>query len=1667
MRLLFLTAIGLLTAHLTHAQLPPGSTAPNWTMSDLDGVSHTLYDYLDQEKVVYLDFSATWCVPCWNYHHSGAFENLYNTYGPPGSDQVKVFMIESDASTNTACLYGLPSCVGGTVGNWVQGTPYPIIDNASQSGPYAIHYFPTIYGVCPDKSIFELGQVQTPQLWDFAKGCSAPTMTLQSAVNVNCYGEYTGAIYLNVEGGISPYTFLWNNGATTQDLTNIPAGSYSVTVTGSLGGTKTLGPITITQPASPLSSELYSVTPASCAGINGTVDITVSGGTPGYSFLWNSGQTTQNLYDVPAGTYSVTITDANGCTSQINGIVVDPPTNPTAVASAPSALDCDSPQVTLSGEGSSLGNNFTYIWSTTDGNIVSGYLTLNECVVDKAGTYQLYVLDNNNLCTATATTTVASNVSLPEASAGSGGSITCAQSQITLNGSGSTGSNISYLWTTVGGNIVSGATTLNPVVNAGGTYTLTVTNTSNSCTASSSASVTANNAPPGAVAEGGEITCSASSVQLSGSSATNGVAYAWTGPGGYTSNQQNPTVSATGNYTLTVTNPANGCTSTDPATVESNTTPPQASAQGGTLTCTATSVTLNGSSSTQGATFAWSGPNGYTSDEQTPEVSVAGNYVLRVTGPNGCTQDATAIVNQNVNLPVADAGTNGVLNCNTSSVVLNGTGSSSGNQFSYAWTTEDGNIVSGENTLTPTVDAAGTYTLTVTNGNNGCTNTDDSQVVLTPPVTTEIVEVNDVPCPGGSSGSATVQADGGNGTFTYAWSNGENTPTATNLSAGTYTVTVTDGENCASTETVTIVQPAAIAVNASATAQTAPGAEDGTATASPVGGTGGFTYAWSNGETTQTITGLAPGSYTVTVTDENGCQKSQTVTVNVFGCAVVASINGVNVSCYGAHDGSASVSLENATEPYEFYWSTGETTEQITDLAPGNYTVTASDANSCDVVISVEILEPAVLSANTTSTAVTAAGANDGTATANPTGGTEPYSYEWSNGETTQMITGLSSANYTVTVTDQNGCTAVQTVPVAPFSCAMVANVAVSHITCFGAGDGQATVTLNNGLPPFIYQWSNEATSATVSNLGAGTYSVTVSDAVNCPAIAEVTILEPTSLSIELTEQADAECGSENGLATVVAVGGTPGYSYAWSNGETSASVNNLGPGSYTVTATDLNDCTTTLQVEISVNDTEAPVAVVQNLTLFLDDNGEAGLAASEVDNGSSDNCQLSSISIDRTSFTCDDLGEQEVVLTATDGAGNVSTATAIVTVTDNKAPIISVEDIVVALDENGQAVITPEMINKGSSDNCAIVSLSVDISTFDCDDIGPNAVVLTGTDASGNSASGTAIVTVKDDKAPAVVCPQNMVLPYCNPVGTYEVTAEDNCSASLSFQWSGPVSGSTFPAGETAVQVVVSDQNGNAATCSFTVTVPEAMSVEMNALHVSCAGEHDGKVSVNVSGGEPGYSYLWSNGATTPSIENLAAGEYSVTVSDAAGCKEIQSVNIVEPAEILTKVVEIQPETDNNQDGSISISVTGGTEPYTYEWRNEAGQIISTDPNISGLSAGTYTLSVKDANGCETTHVFTVQSVTGVSSRQLEASINLYPNPTSGFVTLALSDIKTDEVGVVIFDVNGRMVASFPHQNMTASRISLDLSSQPSGLYLLRVMIENQVVTKRLVLNK
>ncbi len=398
-----------------------------------------------------------------------------------------------------------------------------------------------------------------------------------------------------------------------------------------------------------LSVSVVSQQNPNCSNPLGSITVVATGGVPSYTYNWNTGASGPTISNIPEGNYTVVVTDNTGNTAELDIILLGNFQVPLADAGAPKLVPCTTTLTTLNGSGSS-GPGFTYQWiASNGGHILSGSTTLSP-VVNEAGTFQLTVTNQNNGCTASDLTTVtATNIS-PAANV-TGGVINCYANSVTL-AANFTKLNTRFSWQGPNGFM---SQLENPVVTTVGNYVFTLTDTLTGCIRKDTAVVTSNLAVPNADATGGgTITCAQTTVQLFGNSTTPNATYSWTGPNGYSSALQNPVVNAAGVYTLTVQNPVNGCTVTDPITVNSNLVAPIPTASApGTITCASPSVQLFGGSNTPGVSYAWTGPGNYQSSLQNPLVSTPGLYILVVKNPsNGCTGSATATVQQNIPRPM-------------------------------------------------------------------------------------------------------------------------------------------------------------------------------------------------------------------------------------------------------------------------------------------------------------------------------------------------------------------------------------------------------------------------------------------------------------------------------------------------------------------------------------------------------------------------------------------------------------------------------------------------------------------------------------------------------------------------------------------------------------------------------------------------------------------------------------------------------------------------------------------------------------------------------------------------------------------------------------------------------------------------------------------------------
>jgi len=500
----------------------------------------------------------------------------------------------------------------------------------------------------------------------------------------------------------------------------------------------------------------------------------------------------------------------------------------------------------------------------------------------------------------------------------------------------------------------------------------------------------------------------------------------------------------------------------------------------------ASSVALTGFPS--GGTFSGTGISGTSFD---PNVADTGTHTITYffTDSNGCDNSASQIVIVNP-LPVPVITASGPTTfCNGDSVIL-----TSSTAIIYLWSNGDG-------TQNTTITAAGTYTVTVTDINFCAATSAPIAVAVNPNPSISIFAI-DVNCNGGSDGSATATASGATAPYSYLWDDGlaQTTATAAGLTLGTYNVVVTDSNGCVASDSAVISEPSSVvSATASSTDVSCNGGSNGTTTASSSGGTSPYTYAWndSGAQTNITAIGLGAGSYIVTVTDINGCSDTTSTTVTE-PTALVATTTSNNISCNGQNDGTATVSASGGNGGYSYNWDFGQSNTSVTGLSPGNYSVTITDSKGCASSISVTIVEPAVLLLVTSKTDVACNGAGNGSASVieSQSGGTTPFTYIWSNGQTNPTASGLTAGSYGVTVTDAQGCINSTSITILEQT-AMTVITVVTDAT-IGNSDGLATATPTGGVQPYTYIWSDGQLDATAEGLAPGEYSIQVTDNAGC-----------------------------------------------------------------------------------------------------------------------------------------------------------------------------------------------------------------------------------------------------------------------------------------------------------------------------------------------------------------------------------------------------------------------------------------------------------------------------------------------------------------------------------------------------------------------------------------
>ncbi|MDA3820298.1 MAG: PKD domain-containing protein [Candidatus Delongbacteria bacterium] len=1290
----------------------------------------------------------------------------------------------------------------------------------------------------------------------------------------------------------------------------------------------------------------------------GVCDGTASATTGLSSYNWSSGGSTDTETGLCPGNYSVTVTNANGCSNTEAFTINSVGTLPTAnvVTTDPTCFgDCDG-TATVNASGPPT---FTYQYSAgstpnnqTTGGLCDGNYTVT---VGDGANPACYVVENFSINDPVGMTLTMSGT---DANCG----LSNGSASVTVGGTYTLPLN--YNWSNGGTN-----GTINGI--PAGNYTVTVSD-GNGCTASNNIVINDTGVP---------FTTSVTvnqNAQCNGACDGSATASAAGSPGPYSynwssgTNPTNATVTdlCAGTHSVTISEGACSVVETvsitEPTAITGTVTSSDAHCgqSDGDITVSASGGTVSGDYD-----YEWDCvPAQFTA---TASSLPAGTYHVTVTDDNNCTVEFTGSIpdvggvslNETHSATLCSYSSDGTATIN----VLAGDP-----DFTYDWSHGVSNTTSATshtlNNLAP-----GPYTVTVTD-TWGCSAVTNFTINAAPVLDATISSSTDASCNGGCDGTASVTASGGTGAYTYDWGVGNGSapaqPDNFDMCSGNYTVTVTDANNCTATASASIGEPTALSLAMNST-DTHCAQPNGSAMVLPSGGTLPYTYVWSDGTTSQSNIHLAPGHYCVTVTDDNGCQDSLCVDILNEPDPTVSISNTTDITCYGDNDGTATVSIGGGSPPFDIEWGTTpvQNTATATNLSPGTHYVTVADMYGCSYQASATINEPSELSVTTNAPIINCFGDCDGSALANPSGGTSPYTYLWSDFQNTQMASSLCAGVYTVTVTDDNGCTVEDDVTLDQNS-EIIVTADITASDC-GQSNGEIDLTVSGGSYPYDFDWAYGPHTEDLPGIPAGTYEVTITDNKGCQAIEVFAVNDISGPTVNISSSSDALCsGSCNGQATATVTGGTGPFDYEWNTTpvQTNPSATNLCAGSYSVEVTDMTTgCVATSSVTI-------------NEPLQLDVHG---------------------VKVDPSCYNaCDG----EIQLTTYDGTPPYTytwTGPGTLPTTEDLTGLCAGSYTVVIEDANGCMVtrnyilIEPDFVNvttavvmtncNGSCDGEATANAvgGTGSYTYEWSDgnnqtsqtavnLCPGTYGVTVTD--GNGCTGNGIANVPDPSA-LQFASTSTTDASCNGL------ADGSASVSIlggsppyTYSWSSGSTNSTannLPEGTHCVTVL--DDNSCMIETCMDIDEPAPINIVMDATNESCNGYCDGEITANVTGGTPGYSYTWSNTATSQTNDNLCVGLYLLTVTDNNGCEQNASASINGPV-ILDIVVQdtVMPHCGNN-DGSITIGVIGGTAPYTYAWQNYPSETTSS---LSNIPNGNYTVSVTDDNGCSTSHTIDLNDI-------------------------------------------------------------------------------------------
>lgn len=786
----------------------------------------------------------------------------------------------------------------------------------------------------------------------------------------------------------------------------------------------------------------------------------------------------------------------------------------------------------------------------------------------------------------------------------------------------------------------------------------------------------------------------------------------------------------------------------------------------------------------------------------------------------------------------------------------------------------------------------------------------------------------------------------------FNWSTGESGASIAGLVDGMYRVTVTNARGCSATDSTWVEAGGNLQVAAGITQPILCFGGLGTVSLDFSAGRAPFTYLWSDGSSAPVLAQAPAGAHSVTVTDADGCSKAVQITLTQPGPLTSLGIQ-VTPACPGITNGALSFQgVLFGTPPYGLLWSNADTSSQLTGLASGDYDMTITDANGCQIEDAATIPEFEAPAANNAVDQISCNGANDGRIEVNLSGSTPGIAYQWSNQQSGAAIDSLQAGNYTLTITYADGkCSEnfdFQIVEPAPILLSAIQTPAACH----GGTGGSIHLEVQNGVSGFLYSWSNGQITKDLDNLTAGDYTVTVTDGTGCSATDVQTVAEWPSIQLTASASAPACAGDANGSVSVATQGGTAPFQFIWSNGALAAQLQNLAAGSYQLTVTDATGCT-----EVFIQALQEPSPLISDGVTVENacpgaSNGSARLAG--VHGGTapwSIAWSNSVISADNPGLPA---GSYQLTITDAQGCTLLETAE----IAEFAAPLLDAQ---------------VQQVNCFGENNGSI-SLSTTGGT-------PGFAFLWSNQATGSAISQLApgdywlTVTYADGKCPvtssyAILEPQELTVTdsLVTPVNCF---GESNGAIQLSatggvepyaWNWSGGQTAAVIT-GLTAGNYVLTltDAHHCTLTEQWQVPQPAALNPEITIAADTCQ-RSSGQLIVAVQGGAPPYQFNWSNHAAGNNLNQLPAGDYQLVVTDDHGCSAVQ--NAIVPVYGLVPGLTPFTDTITCAHPHATIGLLSDQTGLEYQWNGPAGTQTGMATTTTEM-AGDYQVSVTNTFGC------------------------------------------------------------------------------------------------------